>query len=62
MLRRSRHEAAGKMVCPRCGKSRIHPGGSLGWGMLPVAYVCEDCGYRGHLVVEVDVDDSRGRE
>lgn len=47
------------MICPVCGKSGIRPGASLGYGVFPVTYVCDECGYRGNLVVEVEEDEEK---
>ncbi|RLI32573.1 hypothetical protein DRO56_03305 [Candidatus Bathyarchaeota archaeon] len=52
-LRQIRRGRGGLKVCPRCGKSHIRME-KMGLGFLPAIYVCEDCGYRGHLIVEVD--------
>lgn len=60
-LRRVRHRRTSIKVCPRCGKSNIRPEGSLGFGFLPVIYICEDCGYRGYLIIEVDEEDYENR-
>lgn len=60
-LRRVRYRRASSKICPRCGKSNIRPEGSLGFGFLPIIYVCEDCGYRGHLIIEVDEEDYENR-
>ncbi|QOJ79577.1 hypothetical protein IG193_03725 [Infirmifilum lucidum] len=38
-------------VCPVCGSVRIVQIGVL--GLTPPLYVCENCGYRGALVLEV---------
>jgi len=38
-------------VCPVCGSTRIVEIGVV--GLTPPLYVCENCGYRGALVLEV---------
>lgn len=43
-------------ICPKCGSEKIHQDtrdflGFLGGGPN---YVCEECGYKGKLVLEVD--------
>lgn len=42
-------------VCPSCGSTRIRQHGSLNGWLFPAVYVCEDCGYSGKLVLELDV-------
>jgi transposase-like protein len=41
-------------VCPLCGSSRIRIQGSLGGWLLPPLYACEECGYQGGLVLELE--------
>ncbi|MFB0543826.1 MAG: hypothetical protein ACETVR_03495 [Candidatus Bathyarchaeia archaeon] len=60
-LRRVKNRGTRLRVCPSCGKSNIRPEGSLGFGVLPVIYICKDCGYRGHLIIEVDKEDYENR-
>jgi len=60
-LRRVRRTRTNLKICPRCGKANIRPEGSLGFGFLPITYVCEDCGYRGHLIIEVDEENYKDR-
>ncbi len=38
-------------LCPVCGSARIMQIGVL--GLTPPLYICENCGYRGALVLEV---------
>jgi len=46
-----------KKYCPRCGSPRIHLSSSLDYGITPKKYVCENCGYRGPLVMEIEKED-----
>ena len=39
------------LVCPVCGSRRII---QISTGITPTRYVCEDCGYTGYLVVEIE--------
>ena len=39
------------LVCPACGSKRII---QIFTGITPTRYVCEDCGYTGYLVVEIE--------
>ena len=45
--------------CPRCGSSKIKVSSSFDtyprmYGLTPRQYVCEDCGYRGPIVLELE--------
>ena len=57
VLKRLRHGGRGIRACPRCGSTRIkRAGGFCGW-LLPVMYVCPDCGYQGPLVLELELEE-----
>jgi len=43
----------GTLICPICGSKNVVLMPFTGW-LLPSTYMCKDCGYIGHLVVEVD--------
>ncbi|AKG38863.1 MAG: hypothetical protein ACP5II_04820 [Infirmifilum sp.] len=49
----SRQRSSSILVCPICGSTRISPLGVA--GLTPPLYVCANCGYRGALVLEVEV-------
>ncbi|MHC1564565.1 MAG: hypothetical protein ACXQTF_04480 [Candidatus Hecatellaceae archaeon] len=41
-----------RFLCPRCGSSRLKPYSSLDGWLTPTQYICEDCGYKGAIVLE----------
>ncbi len=46
----------GVQVCPKCGSLHIRPlvtGGGKGW-IFPATYECDECGYAGSIVLELD--------
>jgi predicted RNA-binding Zn-ribbon protein involved in translation (DUF1610 family) len=43
-----------KAYCPRCGSSKIHLFASLDYWLTPKKYVCDDCGYSGPIVMELE--------
>jgi len=43
--------------CPRCGGSNIRLFSKLDVWLTPEQYVCEDCGYKGPIVLERAIDD-----
>lgn len=59
LLRQMRHKPRSIKVCPRCGNNNIRPERSLGFGFLPVTYLCDDCSYRGHLIIETDKENMK---
>jgi len=42
------------MYCPRCGSSRLHLSSSLDYWLTPKKYICEECGYIGPIVMELE--------
>lgn len=48
--------------CPRCCSSKIKVSSSFDvyprmYGLTPRQYVCEDCGYRGPIVLELEEEE-----
>lgn len=42
------------IACPKCGSRQIHRL-RLGWpGITPLMYSCDECGYNGPLVLELE--------
>lgn len=52
-LKSLRRGHRGTLICPVCGSKNVVLMPFTGW-LLPSTYMCRDCGYIGHLVVEVD--------
>jgi predicted RNA-binding Zn-ribbon protein involved in translation (DUF1610 family) len=46
------------IYCPRCGSPRIRLSSSLDYWLTPKNYVCENCGYRGPIVMELEKEES----
>ena len=43
-------------VCPACGSTNIRKVSPFSGWLLPEEFVCDDCGYRGPIVAEVDLE------
>ena len=43
-------------VCPICGSRNIHLSSSFDGWLTPEIYVCENCGYRGPIILEIEID------
>jgi len=41
-------------LCPVCGSPKIRLSSRFDVWLTPEQYVCEDCGYRGPIVMEVE--------
>ena len=47
-----------KIYCPRCGSPKIHLSSSLDYWLTPKKYVCENCGYIGQIVMELEKEEN----
>ena len=62
VLRGLKREKLGKRTpkfCPKCGSPRIRFSSSFDvyprmYGLTPGKYVCENCGYKGPVVMELE--------
>jgi predicted RNA-binding Zn-ribbon protein involved in translation (DUF1610 family) len=51
-----------KKFCPKCGNPNIKLSSSLDVWLLPEQYLCEKCGYRGPIALEVVEEESSEKE
>lgn len=49
-----KHAGPSPRICPACGGMKIKHQGSLSGWLLPPVYACEECGYVGQLILELD--------
>ncbi len=43
-----------KKYCPKCGNPHIRLSSKFDLWLLPETYVCEACGYKGSIVLELE--------
>jgi len=43
-----------KKYCPRCGNPYIRLSSKFDLWLFPEQYICEKCGYRGPIVLEIE--------
>ncbi len=55
VLRDATHSSPKPVFCPNCKSPKLKP--SESYGILPQKYLCEECGYEGNLVLELDEDE-----
>jgi len=53
--------------CPRCGSSNLKFSSSFEvypkmYGIAPTQYICEKCGYKGPIAMEIDENERRSDE
>ncbi|XHH09153.1 MAG: hypothetical protein ACFCUE_00610 [Candidatus Bathyarchaeia archaeon] len=49
-----KHRKPCKIFCPRCASPKIHLSSGLDLWLTPQSYTCEDCGYNGLIVMELE--------
>jgi len=47
-----------KIYCPRCGSQKIHLSSSLDYWLTPKKYVCDNCGYIGPIIMELEKEET----
>jgi predicted RNA-binding Zn-ribbon protein involved in translation (DUF1610 family) len=57
VLRGLNKRKAVKKLCPRCGSSKLRLSSRFDIWLTPEQYICESCGYKGPVVMEVDEED-----
>ncbi|MBS7621094.1 hypothetical protein KEJ32_03135 [Candidatus Bathyarchaeota archaeon] len=58
VFRNLKRRGPSKIYCPKCGSPRIHLSSSLNYWLTPKKYVCEDCGYIGPIVMEIEKEEN----
>jgi hypothetical protein len=56
ILKNTKHRKATQIFCPRCCSPKLTLNSSLDLWLTPRQYHCEECGYTGILVMELEED------
>jgi hypothetical protein len=62
VFKHAKHRKPAQIYCPRCASPKIALSSSLAVWLTPKEYFCENCGYRGIIVMELDVDEKEKEE
>jgi hypothetical protein len=54
VLKNVKHRKPTQIYCPRCASSKIALSSSLAVWLTPKQYYCENCGYLGIIVMELE--------
>ena len=54
IFKNTRHRKPTQIFCPRCASPNIRLNSSLDVWLTPKTYYCEECGYYGILVMELE--------
>lgn len=53
-----KHRKPTQIYCPRCASPKIALSSSLAVWLTPKQYYCEECGYLGIIVMELEKEES----
>jgi hypothetical protein len=54
-----KHRKPKQIFCPKCASPKIHLTSNLSVWLTPKQYFCDECGYVGMIVMELEKDDSQ---
>jgi len=58
ILKNAKHRKPTQIYCPRCASPKIALSSSLAVWLTPKQYFCENCGYLGIIVMELEKDET----
>jgi hypothetical protein len=58
ILKNTKHRKPAQIYCPRCASPKIQLSSSLAVWLTPKQYYCEDCGYLGIIVMELEKEEA----
>ena len=63
LFKDTKHRRPTQIFCPRCASPKIQLNSSLDVWLTPKQYYCEECGYLGMIVMELEPEaDESGKE
>ncbi|MCL2288020.1 MAG: hypothetical protein FWC33_02410 [Candidatus Bathyarchaeota archaeon] len=54
VFKNAKRRKPAQIFCPRCASPKIHLSSGLDLWLTPKSYVCDDCGYNGLIVMELE--------
>jgi C4-type Zn-finger protein len=57
-----KHRKFTQIFCPRCASPKIHLFSGLDIWLTPRSYLCDDCGYRGVIVMELEKEEQEEKQ
>jgi predicted RNA-binding Zn-ribbon protein involved in translation (DUF1610 family) len=60
VIKSLKHGKPTKIYCPRCCSPKINLSSELNIWLTPKKYLCENCGYTGPIVMEIDIEKEEG--
>jgi len=57
VLKSLKHGKPKRIYCPRCCSPKITLSSSLDIWLTPQNYICQECGYKGPIVMELEKEE-----
>jgi predicted RNA-binding Zn-ribbon protein involved in translation (DUF1610 family) len=57
IFKNTKHRKPTQIYCPRCASTKIALSSSLAVWLTPKQYYCEECGYLGIIVMELEKEE-----
>lgn len=54
IFKNTKHRKPTMIFCPRCASPNIHLTSSLAVWLTPKQYLCQECGYIGTIIMELE--------
>jgi predicted RNA-binding Zn-ribbon protein involved in translation (DUF1610 family) len=54
-----KHRKPSQIFCPRCCSPKIRLSSSLDIWLTPKKYICENCGYNGPIIMELEKQEKK---
>jgi predicted RNA-binding Zn-ribbon protein involved in translation (DUF1610 family) len=62
VLNTLKHRKPTTIYCPKCASPKINLSNSLEIWLLPKKYFCENCGYTGPIIMELEKEEKTENE
>jgi predicted RNA-binding Zn-ribbon protein involved in translation (DUF1610 family) len=59
VFKNTKHKKITTIYCPKCTSTRIHLAHSLDYWLTPKQYLCDECGYHGPIVLELEKEETK---
>jgi len=59
VLKTLKHRKPSQIYCPRCCSPNISLSSSLDLWLTPKKYVCNNCGYTGSIIMELEKEEEK---
>jgi transcription elongation factor Elf1 len=59
VLKTLKHRKPSQIYCPRCCSPKISLSSSLDLWLTPKKYVCNNCGYTGSIIMELEKEEEK---